>query len=677
MGESMTAFLRLTFNGASRNGCLTASLIALLVTGTPGSAGATEPLTELSLEQLMDVSVVGASKFSQKVSKIASAVTVITRDEIQQYGWRTIAEALRSVPGFYIHNDRSYNYIGARGFARPQDYNSRVLLLIDGYRTNDTIYDMAYVGTEELLDIDLVDRIEVVRGPGSSVYGGNAFFGVINIVTRSAAQIDGVEFAAGLSSYNTREGRATYGGRSADGVEVVASVSGMRSDGPNLYFPEFDSPASNFGRTSGTDYDRNNRRFFGRLSYAGLSLTAAASEREKGAPTGAYGAKFNDPTNFLSDSQAYIDLTYKHALSPESEATGRLYWGDYAYNGPALTGDPAVLNHDRAQANWWGGEFKVVSAWSARNKLIAGIEYQKNYRQKQWNYDTDPYNLYFSDQQRSQRLGIFLQDDFQWTEALNLSLGARFDKITDARGELTPRLGLVYRSSEQAVWKLQYGTAFRAPNAFERFYEFPGSQIANPSGLEPEKLATYEAGVEYYPGKQTRLSATAYHYKMRNLIEQTTNADGLLQFVNTGKITANGLELEAEHQFENTARLRVNLDLPRTKNDEGQRLSNSPSVVAKFLGWLPLPWMGLRLGAEGQWLDKRKTELGNTLPGYGIVNLTLLRPAGKDGWQLSASAYNFFDRKFTDPAAFDVTLPTRDRIEQNGRTFRFKAVYRF
>ncbi|HMY07932.1 MAG TPA: TonB-dependent receptor plug domain-containing protein, partial [Accumulibacter sp.] len=194
-----------------------------LVLGSGNALAAVDDLTALSLEQLMDVSVSSASRFEQKVSKIASSVTVISREEIQQHGWRTLAQALRSVPGFYIHYDRNYDYIGARGFARPQDYNSRILLLIDGYRTNDPLYDQAYVGSEQLLDIDLVERIEVVRGPGSSVYGGNAIFGVVNIITRAASEINGFESAAGWASHHSREGRLTYGRRAENGVELLAS----------------------------------------------------------------------------------------------------------------------------------------------------------------------------------------------------------------------------------------------------------------------------------------------------------------------------------------------------------------------------------------------------------------------------------------------------------------------
>lgn len=650
-------------------------LMALAFAGAQQSALAAQDLTELSLEQLLDVRIVSASRFAQKVSQAPAAVTVITQDDIRQYGWRTLSEVLRSVRGFYIHSDRDYEYVGVRGFARPQDYNSRLLLLIDGHRTNEIVYDQAYIGTDALLDLDLVDHIEIVRGPGSSVYGGNAVFGVVNLITRTAAQIDGAELGVRYSSFNTREGRATLGKRFDNGVEVLASVSGMDSRGPSLYFREFDAPETNYGRTSGTDFDRNGR-FFARLSQDGLSLTAAASRRNEGIPTGLDGAVFGDPTNANADYQAFVDLSYLRNVSADTQVSGRLFWADYTSRSPSHFGDPPVLNHDNGRGTWWGAEMKLVSDVSARHKLVAGLEYQRNYRQEQSSRDDDPYQLYLDDQRHSQRAGLFVQDDFQWTESLKLSLGARYDKVTAQQGQFSPRLGLVYRSSEQTVWKLLYGSAFRAPNVYESFYIFPDTQIANPA-LLPERIKTWEAGVEHYLAKQTRLLATAYVYRIDNLINQVVEAEsGLLQYQNTPAVTAHGLELEAEHQWDSGTRLRASLDLQRTRDPQGAQLTNSPRAVVKTNLSAPLPWWSLRLGAEGQWLASRKSDAG-TVPSYGIANLTLLRPLAKDGWELSASVFNLFDRKFSDPAAFDPALPTRDRLEQDGRTFRIKAIYHF
>src|SRR6202035_570875 len=164
-------------------------------------------LSELSLEQLMEVhvdTVYGASKFEQKITEAPSSVTIISADQIRKYGYRTFADILRSVPGFYVNYDRNYSYVGVRGFASPGDYNTRVLILVDGHVMNDDVYGGAYIGTDFPIDIDLIERVEIIRGPGSALYGTSALLAVINVVTKHGHHFGGVEIAAsggGLQSY--------------------------------------------------------------------------------------------------------------------------------------------------------------------------------------------------------------------------------------------------------------------------------------------------------------------------------------------------------------------------------------------------------------------------------------------------------------------------------------------
>ena len=298
--------------------CASLKHLLLALAGCSACALGADDLTELSLDQLIDVPVVSASRFEQKASETTAAVSVVTRDDIRQYGWRTVAEVLRSLHGFYTHSDRGYDYVGARSFARPQDYNTRVLLLVDGQRVNDAIYDQAYIGTDGIIDLDIVDRIEVIRGPGSSIYGGNAVFGVINLITRSGAQLDGGELGARISSHNTIDGRASVGKRLDNGADFLASVSGMNATGPALYFPEFDTPANNGGHTAHTDYTRQGS-VFARVGIDGLRLTTAASRRTKGVPTGAFGAEFNDRGHAFIDTQSYLAVDYTRALDAATE----------------------------------------------------------------------------------------------------------------------------------------------------------------------------------------------------------------------------------------------------------------------------------------------------------------------------------------------------------------------
>ena len=155
---------------------------SLLITPalSQSNSSQTEPIAETPLEQLGNVRVYSASKHMQTITDAPSFVTVITGDQIRKFGYRTLAEVLQSVSGFYADYDRNYTYIGVRGFSRPGDYNSRILILLDGHRMNENIYDGAYVGTEFPLDLALVERVEIARGPSASLYGTNAFFAVVN-----------------------------------------------------------------------------------------------------------------------------------------------------------------------------------------------------------------------------------------------------------------------------------------------------------------------------------------------------------------------------------------------------------------------------------------------------------------------------------------------------------------
>ena len=197
----------------------------------------------MSMEDLLAVEVVStASKFPQSVREAPASVTVITADDIRRYGHRTLADSLRSVRGFYTTYDRNYGYVGIRGFARPGDYNTRILLLLDGHRLNDGTYDMAPIGTDFPIDMSLIERIEIIRGPGSALYGSNAFFAVINVVTKTGASAKGLQVEVQGGSLETRGAAASFGRLFGSGRELLIGGSTYHSAGQaSLHFPEFET----------------------------------------------------------------------------------------------------------------------------------------------------------------------------------------------------------------------------------------------------------------------------------------------------------------------------------------------------------------------------------------------------------------------------------------------------
>ncbi len=149
-----------------------------------------------------DIPVVfAAAKFEQKITEAPAFVSIITADEIKQYGYSNLSEALRGIAGCYISYNRSYEQLGVRGYCLPGDTMSRVLILINGLPINDPFAGSGLTGNELCINIDSVKRIEVVKGPGSALFGSYAFFCVINIVTKDGLDVNGLEINGRYGSY--------------------------------------------------------------------------------------------------------------------------------------------------------------------------------------------------------------------------------------------------------------------------------------------------------------------------------------------------------------------------------------------------------------------------------------------------------------------------------------------
>ncbi len=327
--------------------------------------GATPDLLDKSLEELMSIriaSVYGVSGFKQKVTEAPASVTIITSDEIQKYGYRTLADILRNVRGFYVSYDRNYSYLGVRGYGLPGDYNSRIALMIDGHRLNDNIYDGALIGTEFPIDVDLIDRVEVIRGPNSSLYVASAFLGVINVITKRGMDVQTVSVAGDLASYGTYQNRISYGTKFDNGLDLLLSGSFYDSRGQKaLFFPAFDNLATNNGIALNADDDEFHQ-FFANASWGHFTLHGVFGSRDKGIPTAAFGTVFNVTGTRTVDSHGYLDLQYELKLGRGWNVTNRTYFdlfnndGTYVYDYSASGGPSRVLNKNFAHGKWWGEE---------------------------------------------------------------------------------------------------------------------------------------------------------------------------------------------------------------------------------------------------------------------------------------------------------------------------------
>jgi outer membrane receptor protein involved in Fe transport len=673
--------------GRQLGAMLCAAVLCVTVRAAEPDAAPQRDLTQLDLEQLMSLDVETASRFPQKRSEAPSAVTVISSADIKAYGYRTLADILNSIRGLYVRYDTMYAYLGAEGFGRPGDYNSRILLLIDGYRVNDSVYNTAPIGTDFLLDVDLIDRVEFVPGPGSAVYGSNAFFGVINVITKTGKSLAGAQASVQVGDFGTSKARATYGRQFESGAELLLSASGYQSRGEDLQFATSNNPGLTRPTASGLNFDEY-KSAFGKYSYDGLRVEAGYSTRKKGAAAASYttATDFLDPTAYTLDTQSFVDVQYERNLARELDVSVQVNYGSYPYDANFPYPDPvsgrAIENKDGARAQWWGSELKLRAHPFQAHRIVAGVDYRDEYRRDQFNYDQQPFFQYVDSHQRANRIGLYVQDEYTVRPGLIFDAGVRHDIEPLSGGVTSPRLALIYSPDPSRSAKLLYGSSYRAPSAWEQFASQANVQEPNLS-LKPENIRTAEVVLEQLVGNHLRLTASGFQYRIHDLIDEVPDpASGLLQFRNVGRVESRGAQLEAEQVWDRGARLRASYSYQLAQDlnarDAGAEslLLNSPRHLFKLNTTSPIGVASLRAGLEVQSMSRRRT-LAGEVAGHTVTNLTLIEPDLTQSLEVSFSVYNLFDAKYADPASAALANLGLDAIPQPRRSFLLKLTYTF
>ena len=636
-----------------------------LALATAFPAWAATDLTELSLEQLMAIPVVGASKYEQKQIEVAAAVSVITREEIRTFGWRTLGQALASLPGLYTTYDRIYTYLGARGFSLPGDFNTRLLITINGMRVNEATYDSALVGHEFPLDVDLIERIEFIPGPGGAVYGQNAMFGVVNVITRTGVGVDGAELAASyLSPQAAGKGRASWGKVFDNGVDMLLSVSGLDADGEDRFYNYGDGVS---GKAAGLDGERD-QEVFAHVARGPWSFDLVYGDREKDDPTARYQT---DP--FVSgqtkrDEQLLTQLQYSDSFAGNRlHVLARVFLGEYRYDGVYSYG---TEYRSTVSSSWRGAELRLLSTELAAHKLMVGLEVQDNTRKEQGERDlANPTNDYVIPGS-GWRAGLYAQDEWAIADTLTATLGLRADRSSVTGTQLSPRVGLIWQATPATTLKGLYGRAHREPNSYERDYYYPDLQLPNPA-LGGETIDTLELVLDHRIASDLALRGSVFHWTMRDIIAWDQSS---LQFQSGGEVKASGLELSGDKTWSWGGRLRGSISYQDVAYGNGAGLDNSPLWLGKLNFSSPLPAVGLRLGYELQYSSKRQAVDGTDLGGYGLSNLNLIADRWAKGLDVSLGIYNLFDKHYQHPRADGNWT---NALEQDGRSVRLKLVYRF
>ena len=657
-----------------RKGGILSLAFAVIVLASGVEAGeGTSGLENLSLDSLLNISVTAAAKHEQREREAPASVTIITAEDIKRYGYRTLAEVLRDIRGFYISYDRNYTYLGVRGFSRPTDYNDRILLLLNGHILNENVYGSAFIGTELGLDLGTIDRIEIIRGPGSALYGTGAMFAVINIITKKGHQVEGLRVSGEYGSYRRLEGTFLAGKRIGRGIELLAS--GIIGDvkGQDLYFEEFDDPETNNGIAEGLDWDKYRGGFL-QLSVGDLNVMAMATSRKKGVPTGAWEVDFNNKESMTLDERQFIEFSYDKKFDVSKALNVRAFFDRYNYKGvfPYREEDYSDDWCEGSVGKWAGAEVRFRWDPAADDRLIAGFEYMKHFRADYRSWDSE--TTYFNGNFPFSIFSIYLQNEYQITGELTFVAGGRWDSYSRTKGSLTPRAALIYNPTSKTTLKLLYGDAFRAPNVYETFYEDEDEAKSNPE-LDPEKIRTLEMILEHRINENLFGVLSLYRYKMEDIIEQVQDpVDSLWQFQNVGSAKARGAEVALNSLFRNGIRGFLSCTIQKAENTRThETLSNSPSLLVKA-GLVVPASRYLFVATDLIYETERITVYRTKTHPYLLANLNLSTSRLWNHFEADFRVENIFNVKYEHPGGYE---HVQDALEQDGRNFRFKLSFLF
>jgi outer membrane cobalamin receptor len=594
-------------------------------------------LAEMSIEDLMNITVVTAGKKPETIAKTAAAVFVITRDDIERYGYQTLTQALRRISGFYSETDRYIDFVGLRGYLPNSDLNRRVLVLVDGHKVNDYLYGQAPVDQDLPVDMQDIERIEVVKGPGSALWGSEALLCVINCITKTASEVDGLEMRQDMGF---RAGQHLAYGRSLPGgLQISGTISGLESSGQRkIYFPEFDSPTTNNGVAVGLDGERVGRGFLN-MSRNGLRVVYDHVKRVKDVPTGYWWGVFNAPGQDVTDERHYWEMSYENPTpyAGDGKLLYRVYQDQYDgicnWNGQDDPDSPIYYTRNIDVARAWGTEARYSRNISSHVSAILGAEYMQAKAERSYVH-VDPYTPPNPPRIRhSGLLSYYMQTDWDVSTSLRFVAGTRMDNYKFFGSNWSPRLGLIHKASPKSTLKLLYGEAFRAPSMSETGGD------DNAKDLHPEKIRTTELVWDQQAGENGRLVTSLFAYDMYDVMLMTPEWDTII-----GSITGTGIETQYDYRLRNGGSGYFGLSVVDAKSgDPSFPLPSSPRLVASCGLSIPVFKNKAYLATDLQYVSSRKTMGGNTVDGAAIANLTLTSHSLVKGSDVSLGIWNLFN----------------------------------
>lgn len=638
----------------------------------------------------------------QSSARAPATTTVITAHDIESIGATDLDQILETVPGLHVsHSTIAYSplYI-IRGFY--SEYNPQVLMLLNGI----PITDM-YLGDRSLgwggMPVANIARIEVIRGPGSALYGADAFAGVINIVTKTADDIDGTQIGLRAGNFKSKDIWLQHGGNSGDWEQAFSleafSTNGQRRhidvDRQSDFDTQFTTNASfapgpvnvqREGVDARLDLSRGHWRW--RMGYQG----------RRNIGTGVGVAQALDPQGSIDSDRFNTDLTYDDPKFSENWGlTTQVSFFDTQLSSNLIIFPPDAFgggfpegmigNPGRAERHLRADISTVYTGWTShRLRLGVGYNYADLYKvSESKNFDPpvtplpgsppavvdvsqDPSRVYILPHKRTQYYG-YLQDGWAFAPDWELTAGARYDTYTDFGSAFNPRLALVWQTSYRLTSKLLYGRAFRAPSFAELYNINNPVSLGNP-GLRPETIDTVELAWDYRASTLLQTGLSLYSYQSKDIIRFVADPSATSSTAaNAGRQTGHGLELTAAWTPAPTWRLSGNYAWQQSTDETtGKDAGYAPEHQSHLRSdWTFLPQWSLVTQAKYVGVRKRSaSDARDNLDGYTLVDLTLRRKHIRDVWAVALSVRNVFDADAREPSLSpgwitnDLPLPGRN-----------------
>ena len=630
----------------------------------------TEINSLLDIEVKAEKYISSASKYSQTPEEAPSSISVITSEQIQAYNYRSLSQLLNAQKGFYNYNDKTDDYIGVRGFGRNSDHNNRILMLLNGHRLNPYQADYAPINQQIGIEMENIERVEIVRGPGSTLYGNNAVHAVINVITKKNNNTFVPLMSLKYGSHNSRSVAFNFGNQLNDDFEfsILGNYSG--TDGENLYFREFDTPENNNGIAEDLDRFRT-LSVLTSLTYKDFQLSGMVRDYDNDIPSAPFNALFNEPQKQYNNLE-YVDFKWSPRLAYDKFLIGKVTFDHYKYGSnipyPFIKNDVEFIG----ETYTFGSAIQFIWDILPNNRIISGIDYTDNF-ESTYKYFSGSTSI-VDDVWAYKLFSIYFQNEYQYNADLSIYFGLRRDDFVGQEVAYNPRAGIVFSPFTDHTFKFLYGRSFRAPNLHEANLEERNiARFKKNENLKSEFINTAEFIWNYSIRENLSSSASFYWYKMEDLIEQVEDPiDDLLQYINNTDVSAFGVELELGYDF-SLGSSYINYSYQSAEDNNGVKLNNLPTHLFKIGGYSKI-YKFLNLAFDLSIESERRTIHNEYTKPIYLLNSNIFTNNIFNKFSFALSIHNVLNYTINHPAGRELKQKS---ITQPYRNYLFTIRYGF